>query len=65
MLARIEPPIHEPNRRSIVPFAEIIFRRVFDGARTDRSLFNRSGKPCHWNMRESNQTPILKGNQTI
>lgn len=45
MLARMEPPIHEPKRRSIVPFAEIIFRRVLDGARTDKSRLRRSGKP--------------------
>lgn len=45
MLARMDPPIQEPKRRSIVPFAEIIFRRVLEGARTDRSRFSRSGKP--------------------
>lgn len=46
MLAKIEPPIHEPKRRSTEPFADIIFNRVFDGARSAKSRFKRSGKPC-------------------
>lgn len=46
MDAKIEPPIHAPNRRSAQPLALISFRRILDGIRTDRSRFKRSGNPC-------------------
>lgn len=46
MDAKIEPPIQAPNRLSAEPLAEMIFKRILLGIRTERSLFNRSGKPC-------------------
>lgn len=45
MLAKIDPPIHAPKRRSTEPFAAINFSRVLDGARCAKSRFKRSGKP--------------------
>lgn len=53
MLAKIEPPIQAPKRRSTVPLAAINFNRVFDGARWAKSRFKRSGKP-YTNSRKSN-----------
>lgn len=41
----MEPPIHEPNRLSADPFAEMIFNRMLLGIRFDKSRFNLSGKP--------------------
>ena len=43
--ARIEPPIHDPNRLSWFPLAAISLNFIVDGVFNDKSLFNLSLNP--------------------